>query len=255
MARTYDIRDLITLPRLDASSADALVTEVLTCAKGKSMAAPIESARKNLIEAQKALKGALMSRLQAVSATDSARAREADKAEDAAFSATFDWLTGFSKLPDTYEEVVVAERLLVALFRDGLKFTQLAYKLEWAEADARLRAIAEDRALEDGFEKLGGEIFLKNLRKAHKEYGDALGITTPKGAEVPAVAVKEPLTAVRTALRTYVLRVLAHGEDDPALAETLLAPLAAWEAPNALRGTKGAPKPVTPGDASPSPDA
>lgn len=235
MARSYDIRELVTLPRLDANGADALVTELLAHAKGKKLAAPVERARKALAEAQKGLKSAIAARLQTLPTADSARAKAADQAEDAAFSATFDWLTGFSKLPDSFEQGAVARRLMGAFFRDGLKFTQLPYKLEWAEADARLRAVTDDRSLEQAFTTLGGEVFLKNLRRAHKEYGEALGVTTPKQAEQGTVLVKEPLATLRGALRTYVLHVLAHQDDDGAstvdVAEGLLAPLAAWEAP------------------------
>jgi len=252
MARSYDIRELVTLPRLDANGADALVTELLAHAKGKKLAASVESARKALVETQKELKSAMTARLQTLPAADTARARAADQAEDNAFSATHDWLTGYSKLPDSFAQAAVARRLLGALFRDGLKFTQLPYKLEWAEADARLRAIADDASLEDAFTTLGGKVFLENLRKAHKEYGEALGLTSPKQPEQATVLVKEPLAAVRTALRTYVLRVLA--DDDGELAETLLAPLVAWE--SATRGGKAVATPDAPvPDASGSPTA
>lgn len=143
MARTYEIRDLITLPRLDASSADTLVTELVTRARGRSLSASIASALKSLEERQQELKDALTSRLTAERTTDSGRAKAADQALDAAFSATFDWLTGFSRLPETYEAPKTAARLLGALFPEGLKFTQLPFKLQWAEADARLLLIAK----------------------------------------------------------------------------------------------------------------
>jgi hypothetical protein len=117
MARSYDIADLITLPRLDATGADALVTEVLSLAKTTKLAATVESARKALALRQKELKTALTARLQVLPAADTARAKEADTNEDAAFSATFDWLTGFSKLPESAEESRVARVLLTTLFR------------------------------------------------------------------------------------------------------------------------------------------
>ena len=244
MARSYDIADLITLPRLDATGADALVTEVLSLAKGRKLAGPVESARKALAQSQKELKAALTARLQAHPASDTARAKAADQAEDAAFSATFDWLTGLSKLPDSAEESGVARGLLAVLFRDGLKFTQLSYKLEWAEADARLRAIDGDPAIVASFSRLGGDVFLKTMRKAHKEYGAALGITNAKASEPQtAASIREPLTAVRAALRTYALRVLAHEEADDAdgAARTgeLLGPLVEWQsrAPKIAKAT------------------
>jgi len=85
MARSYDIRELITLPRLDAIGADALGSELLTCAKGNTLAPLVESARKYLVDAQKALKCADIAPPR--SAGDRQRPRKgADQAEDAAFN-------------------------------------------------------------------------------------------------------------------------------------------------------------------------
>ena len=241
MARTYEIRDLITLPRLDASSADTLVTELVTRARGTSLGASIASALKSLEERQKELKDALTSRLTVERTADNGRAKAADQALDVAFSATFDWLTGFSRLPETYEAAKTAARLLGALFPEGLKFTQLPFKLQWAEADARLSLIAKDSSFEAAFETLGGRVFLENLKKAHKEYGDALGITTTRAADPSVPNLHEPLLAVRNAIRTYALRVLAHADEhDAALAESLLAPLATWESRTATRSANAA---------------
>lgn len=258
MARSYDIADLITLPRLDASGADALVTELLSLSKGQKLPRPVEQARKSLAERQKELKAALMARLQSLPASDSARAKAADQAEDAAFGATFDWLTGLSRLPESTEESKTARTLLAALFRDGLKFTQLPFKLEWAEADARLRTIDADAGIAEGFARLHGDVFLENLRKAHKEYGAALGITSVKTPEAqPGASLKEPLALVRAALRMYALRVLAHEDGDDVEASgataSLLAPLVEWQS----RGgklTKIAPPPEAPPGA-PAPTA
>ncbi len=251
MARSYEIRDLITLPRLDASSADALVTELVSRARGKTLAASIASALANLERQQKELKDALTSRLAAERTTDSARARAADQALDAAFSATFDWLTGISKLPESYEVSKTAARLHGALFPEGLKFTQLPFKLQWSEADARLSLIAKDASHEGAFGTLGGSAFLENLRRTHEEYGAALGVTTARAAEPVAANVQEPLLALRNAIRTYVLRVLAHAdEQDPALVDALLAPLATWESRG---GTRGARLPTP--DEAPTPTA
>ena len=253
MARSYETRDLITLPRLDASSADALVTELVTRARGRSLAAPIASALATLERQQRSLKDALTSRLAMERTTDSARARAADNALDAAFSATFDWLTGFSKLPESYEASKIAARLHGALFPEGLKFTQLPFKLQWSEADARLSLIAKDTSLEAAFGTLGGSVFLENLRRAHEEYGAALGVTAERAAEPAAPNVQEPLLAVRNAIRTYVLRVLAYAdEQDPALVDALLAPLATWESRGGARGAR-VPTPGEPTDAVPTP--
>jgi hypothetical protein len=252
MARSYDTASLVTLPRLDGSGADAIVTELLSLSKGKKFPARVEGARKALAQRQKELQAALTARLQAQPASDTARAKLADQAEDAAFSATFEWLSGFAKLPGVSEETALADKLLAALFPDGLKFTQLPYKLEWSEGEARLRAVADNDQLARAFSTLGGDLFLRTLRRVHKEYGEALGITTARPAPAATSQVKEPLDAVRAALRTYALMVLAHNEgagDPEADPETheLLAPLVAWQS----RAAKGKGAVVV--DPSPSP--
>lgn len=258
MARSYDADRLIVLPRLDASGADALVTEVLARARAVTLPASIERARKHLEAAQKVLRAALSARHQALPSATKDEARAADRDEDAAFSAIFDWSKGLSKLPDALAESGVALRLHTALFGDGLTFTQLPYKLEWAEADARVRAIANDPSLEEAFTSLGGKVLLDNLRRAHKRYGRALGVTSTKAEpEAPLAGVGEPLAEVIAALRLYALRVAAHAEGDDAedasLSE-LLAPLVAWEGRVQARSSSGASGDAqAPASPSPSP--
>ena len=68
---------------------------------------------------------------------DSANARSADKTLDATWSALFDVLNGWAKLTD-HTHAGLAAKLLPQLFPEGLKFVQLAFKLEWAESNTRL---------------------------------------------------------------------------------------------------------------------
>lgn len=149
---------------------------------------------------------------------------------DGVLSGMFDWLYGWSKLPNE-PQAKVARSLLAELFPKGLKFTQLPYKLEWSQVEARIVRI-DARGLDTKIRQLGGAPFLTQLRKAHKEYGEALGITGVLAVEEPAAGVRDAYDNFLIALRNYVLKVAAHVEpDEPEtgeLAAILLAPLHAW---------------------------
>jgi hypothetical protein len=88
-------------------------------------------------------------------------------------------------------------------------------------------------------------VFLKNLAAAHKEYGEALGITSAKAATPSGGNVAEPLTEAKEALRKYLLQVSAYADDtDPTtteLTEALLAPLAEWQSPARKASSDDAP--------------
>jgi hypothetical protein len=102
---------------------------------------------------------------------------------------------------------------------------------KWAEADTRLTRITT-AAFEPTIEKLGGKIILQQLRDAHKEYGEALGITA-EGQDIATANIKEPLKDFTDALRAYVLAVAAHAdpkdEASGELTDALLAPLYRWQ--------------------------
>lgn len=249
MARSFTINDLVQLPKLDAASAVTLVHRLLTlAAQRKKLPAAVEKARKRLQKSHHELELALRERLPGP-AGDPRRSRLADQAEDLAFSALYDFLSAYSKLPDSLPESALARTLLSVLYPDGLKFTQLTFHQEWAEANARLQRIAADKLHRD-LKQLGGEIFLVNLERAHKEYGEALGATSPRTDPAPAAApVREPLQRLYDALRQYVLQLSAQVDPElPAtteLAEELLSPLSEWQSRSARPVVP--PPPVGPG--------
>jgi len=117
------------------------------------------------------------------------------------------------------------------LFPTRLKFTQLAYKLEWAEADTRLARIDKaDFAAQ--IAELGGALILEHLRDTHRAYGDALGITVSGQDSTPS-GLREPLNQFLKCLRSYILVVAAHADeanpDSVLLTDSLLAPLQRWQ--------------------------
>ena len=233
MDRSFDASDMVQLPTIGVAGAIALGTELATQANAAGkLPSPISRAFLALNASHLLLREAAKDRLPDASLLTSASVREADRTLDAAWSSAFDWSTGWSKLPlDTNAaQVAIARTLLIALFSTGLKFTQIAFKLEWAESQTRLDLI-EDEKLDASFAALGGEAFLTTIKVAHKAYGEALGLTKVK-AEVTQPSLRDPLDAFLAALRVYVVRVSAHADpDEPGSAELtkkLLGPVTSW---------------------------
>lgn len=249
MDRSFEASDMVQLPTIGVAGAIALGTELATQAKAAGkLPSPISKAFLTLDASHLALREAAKGRLPDASLLTSASVREADRTLDAAWSSAFDWCTGWSKLPlDTNAaKVAIARALLVALFSTGLKFTQIQFKLEWAESQTRLDLI-ESEKLSASFDALGGETFLKTIKVAHKAYGDALGLTKAK-TEVALPSLREPLDAFLAALRVFVVRVSAHADPDlpgsAELAKKLLAPVTSWR--SAAAQTVGATAGVVP---------
>ena len=265
MPRSYSADQIITLPRVDTTDAITLGAELLTAARAESQpSSRVARALKRLTTTYSAL-----SEVASHPSTASTRVelkRETDRLLDGAWGALFDWLSGWSKLPYEPAAADQARHMSGALFPDGLKFTLLPFKREWSESETRIR-LMEREGFAEAITKLGGAPFVKALRKAHKAYGEVLGITrVPSDAPSPP-ALREPLEAFILALRGYVLQVTAHAdEDDPgahALTERLLSPLARWQTrargqvtPSAPEDTAGSgegfePKPDAGGDEAP----
>jgi hypothetical protein len=248
--RTFETADLVALPRVDAAGAVALAAETLTLAKAVDSLPPLVRKRVTALERARAeLSSALARRAPAATDSDAIGQREADQAADAAWSATLDFLRGWARLPSRIEERDIAQALLAVLYPDGLKFTQLPFKQQWAEAAARIDRIKKEK-LSEQFRALGGEAFLKQLDATHKAYGAALGITKEKPAPEAAPTLLEPLREVQTALRRYVVAVAASVDEDDevsaALADKLLAPLRNWGARADKAGSKIEPAPAPP---------
>jgi hypothetical protein len=252
MPRTFASLDLVQLPKLDSTAAQTLGTEVLAAAKGKNLAPNVADALDQLSTAHRALQAASAQRLPTTSSADPTRTKSADAALDLTWSALFDFLTGWSKLPD-HENATIASNLLSQIFPEGLKFVLLAYKLEWAESNTRLLLIKE-RKLDAEFDKLGAAPIIKRLRDAHKEYGEALGVTSATKAAVAMAKLRDVLDEFSGALRHYIVCVAASvrkkDAKSAALAEALLAPVQNWTAP----GGQSTKTPDAPPEPAPSPE-
>jgi hypothetical protein len=229
--------DLIQLPRLTAAEAAGLLGELLHAAANVGpLPAGIERSRQRVATAYAALERAITGI--AVDAADADRQREADRAIDNAWEATFLWLSGFCKLPDAANSHVAAARALFAqIFPDGISFTKLPYKIQFGESQARLESIANE-GHEETFAVLGGSSFLAELYRTHKGYESALKPLLeldddPRNRN-------EELAAALPALRQYVLRVVSYSDPgiagSEALSQALLAPLARWYRLHPSRG-------------------
>jgi hypothetical protein len=250
------------MPRLSASDAVALGTELLAEADaGGALPAGFERARGRLEEALERLRAA-HSVLEDAPVIDVQAVSEADRELDAAWSALYSFLQGWAKLPRKDEERGAAEQLLKAIYPNGLKFTLLTFKLEWAESKARLERL-EDEPCAGLLARLGGTPFRDELRTALAAYGEALRVGGPERARATTAHEHAPLDEFVEALRGYVLQASAHGEhaegDARARAEALLAPFATWlaraRAGKADRRASGPPPPSPPDGEEPPDEA
>jgi hypothetical protein len=264
MRRRFAAVDLVRLPRLDAVAAQTLGTEVVSNArailadKGAAKKIPegVVEALDDVALALSALNQAAASRLPLAAPADPQRTKLADIALDGVWGGLLDVINGWSKMPGL-PEAEIAASLGAMLFPEGLKFTQLAYKLQWAESNTRILVI-EEQKLEPQLKKLGAEKILEKLYEAHKEYGEAQGITAPAEVVVEeTTTVREAFDELMEALRVFIVRATGMvSKKDPTkgdIAEQLLAPIMAWETPGA-RGKGAEPPAAEPPAAQPAAD-
>jgi len=232
--RSFSVDDLIQLPRFDAVGAVALGDKLCAVAAAEpELPRPIRRAKEALEEDLASPRRAAAARLASAAAESPAIIAEADRNLDGCWTALFDWLTGFSKLPIGTAEADEAIALLGTLYPDGLSFILLPYELEWNQSDLRLARITVE-PLGDRLRALGGGVFITALTKAHTSYGKLLGLPRPTGPATPgALSVAEALDGFAAALRVYALKVTANVEvDEPetgALSKRLLEPLLHWK--------------------------
>lgn len=263
MSRTYDVQSTIDLPRFDARSAAAVATALMTAVakeiaaakdnagkepkdgKDKKFAANVVNANGRLAKSVGGLTGALMAGLDGEPESELAPAL---RVETAAWGNTERWLRSFAGLTGK-PKGAISEKLLAALYPEGLRFLRAAAPKRWTEAETRLQRIDKEGLAAD-FHALGGSELLEELRAAHKATGEAAGITVAK-AQAAAPALRERLDAVKKDMRNFVLQVVANASDVDtpdawALAERLLAPLADYTPPEV---TRSAPEKSEPGPA------
>jgi hypothetical protein len=245
MNRSFTPLDLVQLPRCSATEAHVLATSLLTVADAETaLPAHVVRSRDRLRPAAAELAAALQPQVAQASTT-----RQADAAVDAAWSACFDWLAGWTKLPPPHNaHKELADHLFELCFFEGLRFTLREYKIEWQDSGSRLEAINRGGHRET-FAILGGAGFLANIEECHARYGEALGITAPKPSPAETAALAKRRSALLHALREYVTKVAAYADkDEPGsqeLCDRLLRPLAEWAPARPAAAPTTEPAPAT----------
>ncbi|HEU4408069.1 MAG TPA: hypothetical protein VFS43_22595 [Polyangiaceae bacterium] len=237
MARSYSALTLISVPRLSASTAMALGTELLTAGRQEPGLPPaLAPALGQLERGLGALRMARRLQREA-KAIDASVVVEADQVLDRTWSGFHDFLVGWTKLsdaPEAAERAGRARELIERVFPDGLRFLNFPYRMQWADSLMKLDRLGEPR-LAGHVRALGGEAFVGAIARAHEAYGAALNLTRRKADVNARVRVRAPLDAFLEALRSYVLRVTNFVDENKgdeaarALGRRLLEPLTAWK--------------------------
>lgn len=241
----YTALSLIPLPRVGATAAVALGAHVLSAAEGlkkdKGFPKDLQKPLDILSDKHAALSAVVSGSVLSVEVPKGASLAVLDNALDNCWGGTDDRLLGLSRLPNE-PKAVEAAALRARLFPDGLKFLTYEYKVEWAESKARLDAIDAEK-LGPEIDRLAGKEFLPAIRKAHAAYGEALGLSGASAAPVLDQAVlRTTRDEFLNALRRYVTKIVAFGDDDTAEGEAvmkaLLWPIDEWLAAQSKRAGK-----------------
>lgn len=233
VVRTFEVEEMVRLPRLGAHDAIALVTALLTRAEAAGALPPaIERELTRVRGGLNTLRAGAETRAQENGQSDSKD--EWNRALDTAWAALRWWCKGWSLVPfaENAQQAEDGAKLEALLFPDGLRFTQLPFRTQWVESQTRL-GLVEREALAPRITALGGQAILDAVRRAHDDFGRALGLTEASEVSATSAIVREAMDEVVASLRRYILQVTAHADpDDPdsmALADRLLLPVKTWK--------------------------
>ncbi len=158
--------------------------------------------------------------------------RPVDMRADRAWGAVESALHHHTLLPaDEYRHVGRAAKIYEELFPDGLKFTQLEYGAQWSESEWRVQHIARE-GLEPDLRKLCGDVFIQELLKSHRAYGQMTGTTRARPAAPAPANLAELRRSAQQATVAYAVQLVAlHLEgdaDERAAVEAALRPFDAY---------------------------
>lgn len=246
--------DYIQAPKLVAVALNAFLKKLITHARAlKPLPARMVTRVTQLEAAQADLAAALGLKHGEDLSADPARV-EADRAVDDAVRAYYELTSALARVgPPTGE---VAAKAKANFFpKDDITFLNLDFEQEWSEIDTRITN-AEQQGHFEAVSEIGGKVVVQNLKKRHKEYGKALGITAASSRAV-ATTLEGPYGIAQNALRRYMAGAIALGAEsdvDPEVipqAEHLLAPIEDARARAAIRrgkSGKGGDEGITPSD-------
>lgn len=264
MRRQFTINDLIMLPRMKARELLAIArTLVLSARKLHGLERPITEALHDVEEQYKSLSD----EMNGGEKKPPVQLKPADNAECNAVSALVEFASAWARIPEADCPAQVATaRACVEVFREDSTLEFLKWKpvVKHSEVQRRIEALGA-RGLDEKIREIGGGPFLDHLARVHETYGEAvMDSTSDSQEETPAI--REKSSELVEAVKSYVIRVVATVDrkrpETQARADTLLAPLRAWESsPNASDATEeDAPQPapspdVTQGSPAPANDA
>lgn len=212
MSDDFDPTPYVRPPVLDVASGVALGVALLS--------AMPKDAPEGVRKAAKKLRSATVDLQQAWTANGRAAPidkRPADIRVDKAWGALYSRLDAYASLPaNEHKRAKRAAELLDVIYPDGLHFLTLPYNAEWAEGEKRLKLIEEDE-LKAELDELAGPEFLAEVQKAHRLYGEAIGVTKHEGDGKP-VNLVDPLRVLGRAITQYALQVIALVDDTAASA-------------------------------------
>lgn len=204
------------------------------------------------------LETAWTAREKAERSREASEAKPADLRLDAAVRGLYNRILAATDLSPELPEQSVAEKLLKALFGDGLGWLTLRYDEEWAHVAKLLKRIDDEGHAAD-LDTIAGPVYLAELRRAYERYGEVLGKTQPKPAyEAEPANMLDGLKELSRVIGSYTLQVLAMADETkPETLEVVrnaLRPIDEYRAamnrtPRRSSGTKEPepePEPVTP---------
>jgi hypothetical protein len=220
---------------MDVASGLALATQVIAAAQKEALAAALEPTLQRSLTRLTAARDTLQKAAVAQAPLlreDSEAAVAADRELDSGWAGLHLMLQGVARFPGFPDRQRHAEALLNALYPNGLDFTQMGFKVEWAESSIRLKRVEEQR-LGTHFTTLGLAEYHTKLLALQAEYGKALGVTDVNAPAAPVPSQLEPLQALGVELKDWVVRVVASVEPDRPKsgerARRLLNPIEEWK--------------------------
>ncbi len=229
MNRTFNATNLVQLPRTNAGGYHALALSMISAAHRAGSLPPVLQDRLGKVEASASLVDNILA--QRIQEPSEAERAAADDDLDRSWSAFRDFVASRARLPDSPKTRLAVE-VQDSLFSEGLSFIQSPYREEWTQSRRRIVRIRNEK-LDEKIREIGGEDFLTAVESAHDRFSRVLGITDVVAKPPDPVRVREPLDALASALRSYILNVAAHSEESEEaalLADTLLRPLTEWRA-------------------------
>jgi hypothetical protein len=216
MSEDFDPTPYVRPPVLDVASGVALGIALLT---GMPKSAP-DGARKAARKLRKGVEELQSAWAASGRSSGPSERRPADIRVDKAWAALHARLDAYSSLPaDEHPNARRAGELVDIIYPEGLQFLTLPYAMEWAEGEKRLKLIDEE-GIGAEIDALAGPEFLAEVRKAHKIYGEAIGVTKPAGEEA-TVNLVDPLRSVGRAITEYALQLIPLAAESSASADVV----------------------------------